>query len=44
MGKSSPRFRESGRIDIPAETAQNRLIGRTLRLGESFDGERIEES
>ena len=30
------------RIDIPAEAAQNRLIGRALRLGEFLDRERTD--
>ena len=32
------------RIDVPAEAAQNGLIGRALRLGELPDGERAEEA
>src|SRR5207253_5866616 len=32
------------RIDIPAETAKNRLVGWTLRLGEFSDGERAEDA
>ena len=33
-----------GRIDIPAQAAQDGLVGRALRLGELPDGERIEEA
>src|SRR5437660_7333993 len=32
------------RVDVPAETAQNRLIGWRLRRGEFFNGGRAENS
>ncbi len=43
-GKQLAAVAGKRRIDIPAEASQDGLVGRTLRLGELLNGERIEET
>jgi len=43
-GKQVTALGGERRVDIPSQTAQNRLIGRTLRRREFFDGERAENA